>query len=336
MGGVSMPSQGVPQAALASPARDAGLAHLPLPLFALPMGVGGLGLAWREAARVLTAPAVVGEVLLGLAVLFWLLIVCLHLLRFIRHPAAFAADLKHPVRSAFTGAITIGLMIASAAVTPYWANLARAVWTVAVLGHLAIALWTVRDLLVSPRDPSTLTPPLLIPLVGNILAPVFGIKLGFETASVLMFGLGAALWLFLQPLLLLRLMSAPALPAKLRPTLAILLAPPAVGALAVAELMGGFGSVPLAMFGFAAFVALLLALLARDLVRAPFALSAWAWTFPVAAFTVACLAAANAHPAAWHAPALWALLALASAIVAIVLVGTARLVSTGALLAPEG
>ncbi|MDW8443192.1 MAG: C4-dicarboxylate ABC transporter [Acetobacteraceae bacterium] len=336
MASVSMPGPGVPQASVPSAAHAAGLAHLPLPLFAAPMGVGGLGLAWREAAHVLGAPAAIGEVLLGLSVLLWVVIFALHILRAVRYPEALVADLKHPVRSSFAGAVTIGLMIASAALLPQAAGLARAVWIVAVVGHVAVAAWTVRDLLAAPREPAALTPPLLIPLVGNILAPVFGVKLGFETASLLMLGLGASLWLFLQPLLFLRLMTGAPLPPKLRPTIVILLAPPAVGALALAQLSGGFGPVPLAVFGFAAFVALVIALLARDLVRAPFALSAWAWTFPVAAFTVAALAAAHAYPAAWQAPVLWGLLALATLIVGLVFARTAKLAASGALLAPEG
>ncbi len=325
----------MPLAAPKATAHAAGLPHLPLPLFAVPMGVGGVGLAWREAARVLAAPSAVGEALLALSALLWLIILSLHAMRLVRHPEAVSADLRHPVRSAFTGAITIGLMIVSAAVLPHALGLARAVWIIAVVGHVAVAAWTVCSLLSSPRELATLTPPLLIPLVGNILAPLFGMKMGFEIPSLLMFGLGTGLWLFLQPLLFLRLMTGPPLPAKLKPTFAVLLAPPSVGALALAELTGGFGPIPLTVFGLAVFIALVIALLARDLIRAPFALSAWAWTFPVAAFTVACLAAAHAHPAAWQAPLLWGLLALASAIVGLVSVRTAQLAASGALLSPE-
>ncbi len=311
------------------------LAHLPLPLFAAPMGVGGLGLAWREAEPTLGAPSAIGETLLALAIALWIAIAALHLIRLLRHPEAFAADLHHPVRSAFAGAITIGLMIVAAALIPHAPGIAAVVWVVAVAGHLGIAAWTVRDLLIAPREPAALTPPLLIPLVGNILAPVFGVRLGFEAASWLLFGLGALLWAMLQPLLLLRLMTGPALPPKLRPTLAILLAPPAVGSLALAGLTGGFGPAALSVLGLAIFLAGVLALLARDLVRLPFALSAWAWTFPLAAFCVAIQAAAHAHPAPWQPPLLWGALVVASAVVGLVSLRTLRLAAAGELLRPE-
>lgn len=313
-----------------------GLHHLPLPLFAAPMGVGGLGLAWREAGHVLGAPALVGEALLLAAGLVWLLVAALHLLRLLRHPEALATDLAHPVRSAFAGAVTIGLMLVAAGLLPHARGAAEAVWVVAAAGHVGIAAWTVRGLLRAPRDAATLTPPLLIPLVGNILAPVVGAKLGHVTVSWMLFGLGALLWALLQPLLLARLVHGPALPPKLRPTLAILLAPPAVGALALAALTGGFGPAALGAFGLAAFFALVLAMLWRDLSAGPFAMSWWGWTFPSAAFAAAAIQAAAAHPAAWPAPLLWALLAGASAILAIVAAGTLRAAAAGRLLQPEG
>lgn len=131
-----------------------------------------------------------------------------------------------------------------------------------------------------------------------------------------------------KALLLARLLRGPALPPKLRPTLAILLAPPAVGALALAVLTGGFGPAALAAFGLAAFLALVLAMLWRDLSAGPFAMSWWGWTFASAAFVVAALQASAAHPAAWQGPLLWARLAAASVILAVV--------AAGHLLRPEG
>jgi tellurite resistance protein len=317
-------------------AAHAGLAHLPLALFAAPMGVGGLGLAWREAAHGLGAPALVGEALLLAAGLLWVVITALHLVRLLRHPAALAADLRHPIRSAFAGAVTIGLMIMAGGLMPYARGAAEALWLAAVAGHVAIAAWTVRGLLSAPREAATLTPPLLIPLVGNILAPIFGVRLGFEALSWLMFGIGALLWLMLQPPLLGRLITGPALPPRLRPTLAILLAPPAVGAVALASLTGGFGPGPLALFGLALLLALVLASMVGDFARLPFALSWWGWTFPAAVFVVAAQGATRALPAPWHGPLLWPLLLAASLIVAIVIVATLRAARAGHLLQPEG
>ena len=181
------------------------LHHLPLALFAAPLGLGGLGLAWREASRGLGAPGWIGEGILAVAAGLWCALAVLHLLRLARHPEALGADLRHPVRAAFTGAVTITLMVLAGGLAPYSAAGASALWGLAVAGHLVIAAWTVRGLLLAPKDASTLTPPILLPLVGNIVAPIFGPAIGFPIASAMLFGVGAALWLMLQPLLLGRL-----------------------------------------------------------------------------------------------------------------------------------
>lgn len=322
-------------AAGTSPAAAGGIGHLPLALFAAPMGLGGLGLAWREAGRVLGAPALVGEAVLALAGLVWVGLFALHLLRAGRHPQMLAGDLRHPIRSAFLGAITIGLMLIAGGLGPHAPGLAVAVWGVAVGAHLAIGVWTVRGLLVAPREAATLTPPLLIPLVGNIVAPVVGCRLGFVEVSWALFGLGALLWAMIQPSILHRIATGPSMPDRLKPTLGILLAPPAVGSVAFAELTGGFGPGPSAVYGLAAFVAAVLLTLVPMFRRIPFAISWWGWTFPAAAFAVATIGFGRDHPGL--APALvgWLVLIGATAIVALVAVATLRAAAAGRLLVPE-
>lgn len=311
------------------------LTHLPLPLFAAPMGIGGLGLAWREAGRIIDAPFIIGEGLLLLAGFVWLLVFGLHILRALRHPEALTKDLRHPVRSAFAGAITINLMILAGGLTPHNYDAAIIIWVVAVVFHLTIGVWTVRGLILPPCDASALTPPLLIPLVGNMLAPVFGVHLGLETVSWMFFGIGALLWVLIQPLLLWRLLTGPNLPKKLFPTLTIFIAPPAIGSIALASLMGEFGVIPLSIFGLAVFMALVLMTMVRDFFHVPFAISWWSWTFPTAAFTVAALKASHAYHAAWHPPALWVLLIAVSSIIMIVSSATVKAAFSGHLLQPE-
>ncbi len=316
-------------------AQQGSLRHLPLPLFAVPMGLGGLALAWREAGSVIQAPAIAGEVLMATAAAAWVVIFLAHVLRAFRHHEALAADLMHPIRSAFAGAISIGLMIIAGGAIPYSVPIASALWLAGVALHLVIGVWIVRSLLLSPSDAATLTPPLLIPLVGNVLAPIFGPKLGFLTLSWMLFGLGALLWLMVQPLILQRLATGPALPAKMRPTLAILLAPPAVGSIALMALTNGVGPGPLGIYALAALVAAVLVTLWPVFRSAPFAMSWWGYTFPAAAFSIASLKVADHHPMSWHLPALWLLLLVVSAMILLVSLATLRALWSGHLLQPE-
>jgi tellurite resistance protein len=312
-----------------------GLRHLPLALFAAPMGLGSLGFAWREAHATLGAPWWVGEVALLLCALAWAGLAALHAARILRHPDAFAADMRHPVRACFAAAATIGVFLVAGFVGPYSWGLAAALWAVGVVGQLAVAAWVVRGLLAAPREPSGITPALLLPLVGNILAPLPGAKLGFVGPAWMMFGVGALLWASLHPLMLSRLATGPALPPRLLPTVCILLAPPAVGSLSLAALTGSFWAVPMAVLGFGAFLALVLLTMLPAFLRLPFGVSAWAFTFPTGTFAAALLWAARDHWSPWMAAPLWAVLLAATAIVVAVAAGTLRAGRAGVFWRPE-
>jgi tellurite resistance protein len=297
------------------------LAHLPLPLLAVPLGLGGLGLAWRQAGF-----AWVGEPLMALTGFAWVLILVLHAARALRHPEAALADWRNPVRCGFVGAASIGMMLTAAALLPHAPALARALLLPAVVLHLAIGLLLLARVLRGEGSPAMLVPPLMIPLVGNVLAPLFLVPLGLPMLGWMLFGVGMLLWLGLQPLLLGRLFEA-ALPPPMRPSLAILLAPSAVGALAV-DALGGPAPAFLALYGLAAFTFALLLMVLRPMLRAGFSIGYWGFTFPLAAFTTATMKVA---------PGLvgWGMLGFATLAIGAIALATLRLAIQGALLRPH-
>lgn len=61
------------------------LAQIQVSLFAVTMGLGGLGLAWRTAARALGWPAAIGEAVLALAALCFVAIAALYVAKLARH-----------------------------------------------------------------------------------------------------------------------------------------------------------------------------------------------------------------------------------------------------------
>lgn len=297
------------------------LAHFPLPLLAVPLGLGGLGLAWRE---VWSLP--VSEVVLALMVLAWLLILGLHLARAVRHREAALADWRNPMRCGFVGAASIGMMLTAAALTPYLPGFARGLLLLAITLHLGVGLVLLARVLRGEGSHAMLVPPLMIPLVGNVLAPVFCAPLGLPMLGWMLFGVGMLLWLAVQPLLLGRLFEAP-LPPPLRPSLAILLAPSAVGALAV-EALGGPQPAFLALYGLAAFTFALLLVVLRHMLGAGFTLGYWGLTFPLAAFT-----AATMKVAPWW---IWlGMLGLSTLVIGAIALATLRLALRGALLRPH-
>lgn len=337
----SIPPQPAPAgttAAGAPPtAADHWLMHVPVPLFAVVMGVTGLGIAWRKAAATLGAPGMVGESVLAVAALLFVAIAGLYGAKALRHPAEVRKEFAHPVRANFFPAISIGLLLLSIAAVPYGRALATTVWGLGLAVHLILTLHLAGRWLTKPFQITHSNPAWFIPVVGNILVPLTGVRLGHVEVSWFFFAIGVVFWVVLFTVVFYRIVFHDQMPVKIVPTLFILIAPPAVGYLSYVALTGGVQVDAFArvLIYVALFLTLLLFSMARTFLAVPFAVSWWAYTFPLDAITVATLE----HAHLIHAPALavlgGVLLAVASAVVALVLVRTLRAMASGALFVPE-
>ncbi len=291
----------LPAAVPAQLGRSASLAHLPVTLFAAVMGLGGLSLAWRRAATVWGVPLWPSLAFLALATAVFVVVGVLYALKWARHPAAARAELRHPVRMTFAPTITISVLVLATAGQSVAPALASALWWIGAVGHLAATVAVLSAWFSRPDiGPGAMTPAWFIPVVGNVITPLAAARLGSVELAWFAFGVGIVFWLGLLPLLLHRvLLHDPPLPAKLLPTIAIFIAPPAVAMLSWEALTGVTGG-PVVRILYAAamfFVVLLLAQVPR-LRRLPFALPAWAYTFPLAAASAAAITMAAARPQA--------------------------------------
>ena len=318
------------------------LAHVPVPLFASAMGWGGLAMAWRKAHEALGWPVWIGEAAALTAAAVFALVCGLYAWKTAHHWEETVKEFRHPVRINFFAAISINLMIMGGLALPYAAELADALWMAGAALHLALALYVIGRWIEHPHDPATFNPAWYIPVVGNVLAPVVGVKLGHADAAWFFFAVGIVFWLGLLPLALNRaIFVAPPLPPKMLPTLAIFIAPPAVGFLAWRALTAPSMSFPVDPLGhvliFAAlFTALLVLRLITVLARVPFAPSWWAYTFPSAALAagLAELAAAKGG-SAFFALLAGAFVVGATAVVVLVSIRTVKAAFSGQLFVPE-
>ncbi len=309
------------------PVDQGRLEHLPITLFSTVMGLGGLALAWRRAAHVWALPDWTWQILFWVAVAVFALITTLYAAKWARHAGAARAELRHPVRMTFAPTITISLLILATAGQDLVPTAARVAWWVGALGQLALTLavvtaWFGR----ADITHNVVTPAWLIPVVGNILTPLAAARLGSVDLAWFAFGIGAIFWVGLFPLLLQRvLLHEQPLPGKLLPTLAIFIAPPAVGLLSWQSLTGQVDD-PLGRILYAgalAFTALLLAQAAR-LHRIPFALPYWAYSFPLAAASAAAITMADARGGLGYTIVAGVLLTVTTVLVVVVAALTVR------------
>lgn len=312
------------------------LAHFPVGFFAMVMGLFGLTLVWQQAATVLGAPAAIGHGLTLTVAGVFALVLALYGAKAVRHPGAVRGELEHPVAISFIPTTSISVILLATSLQDLLPRAAAAIWILGAALHLGLTLFVLgRWMHGEHYRIQHMNPAWFIPVVGNILVPIAGVPLGFPEVSWFFFSVGLVFWLVLMTIVFYRVFFHDPLPERLLPTLFILVAPPAVGFIAYLQLAGAVDAFARILFNVALFLTLLLATQVRRFARLRFYLSLWAYSFPLAAMTVATLGL-HAHTGAGWARWLGILLvAVTTFIVAWLAACTAAAVRAGQICVPE-
>jgi len=271
----------------------------------------------------------------ALAALVFGVLLGLSLWRLWRWPRALSLEWMHPVRYVFLATMPVStILLATVAVTlqgPAWPW--KLLWEI---GAVAQGLMTLAVLWRWQRMRAArwmgVTPALLIPVVGNVLAPLAGGRLGHAEWAWVQAGLGVSLWPLVLVLLVLRLRRLGMWPQRMRASAFVLVAPPSVVGLDLMLAQTGEWPVLLLWVLALAFLSWSLSQL-PGCFEQPFGMPLWSLSFPTTAFASLTLRLAQTG---WmpHVLALMAL-ALASVIVAALLRWTWWGLRSGALLQPE-
>ncbi len=253
------------------------------------MGLGGLTIATENLEKHFDVPGYVSLALLSITTLVWLSLVVAYVTKWIRFPAAVRAELDHPIRLSFFPASSIGLILIATSFYPYLPTLTNVLWWIAVVAQLAFTLLILNRWIHSEHfTVEHNSPAWFIPIVANLLVPIAGAPLGHEEVSYFFFAIGIVFWLPLMAISLNRSFFFAPIPQKLLPTLFILIVPPAIGFTAWTALHGGklddFGRV---LYFVGLFMTVMVISQWRKFVGLPFALTWWAFSFPLASITVA-------------------------------------------------
>ncbi len=304
-----------------SSAADTGLiATLPLPLFASVMGLSGLGLVWHAMETRWQFSHVTSGILTLLAAAIFIALLVTYGLKALRFRPRVEAELSHPVRINFLPAISINLILLGILSRGWSEPVSNALWISGAALQLGLTVLIVNVWLNSERPPNSINPAWFIPAVGNVLVPMAAVPAGHELTAWFFFSIGLFFWIILGTVVFYRLIIGDALEPPMRPTLAILLAPPAVAFLAWLQLSGDALGAGVIFYFIALFTFLLLLPQIPAFLKLPFFPSWWAYTFPTAAFTAASFRFAELTGAVGNLP----LLLLATVVNVIILTVAAR------------
>jgi tellurite resistance protein len=262
---------------------------MPISLFATVMGLAGLTIATQKAEHIWGWNDTLSTIFLGLSVLVYALVFIGYALKLTKYPTAVMQEFKHPIRMSFFPATSIGLLLLSIPIVEINTDIALIVWVVGSIVQMIFTLVILSNWMHHEQFQIVHSNPAwFIPIVGNILVPISGVALGYTEVSWFFFGTGLMMWIPLLAVLLNRFFFHPMMPGKLLPTLFILIAPPAVGFISWMKLHGGnIDDMARILYYFALFTTLLMLAQMKYFTKVQFALPWWAYSFPIAAITIA-------------------------------------------------
>jgi tellurite resistance protein len=226
-------------------------------------------------------------------------------------------------------------LLLSIAFYAYWPILAVVLWWIGTLLQASLTFYTIRFWIQTDYEIKNCNPAWFIPVVGNILIPILGVDLLPKAFSLFFYSIGMFFWVILFTVIFYRLIFHLFLPAKLVPTLMIFIAPAAVGFISYMRIAQSWDIISMGLLALTYFFVIFLSTMYGKFLSLPFTLSWWAFTFPMAAATIASTVAFQVTHNPFFQIISWVLLCVTTVIITMVLVTTIKHVKIGDLCLPE-
>ncbi|WP_395243902.1 transporter [Agromyces sp. MMS24-K17] len=292
-------------------------ARVPLNTLAIGFGLAGLASLWSVAETSLGAPAAIADALWIVAGVAWVWLLVAHALRGRRSADRLVDQLRHPVQGPVAALAPVVGMLLGARLH----LVAPAAGTVLVLASIAVSAgfagWILAQWTRGGLDLDAVHGGYLLPTVASgLVAAVAAARIGLTALAIGAFAVGLVFWVVLFAVILARLAARTPLPAPLVPTLAILVAPPAVAGAAWIAITGEVqGPAHDAFLALTVVLVLMQFALAPRFARLPFSLGFWSFTFPYAAAAGYLATEAAVTGAVVGVVAAWVLVAVGTAVI---------------------
>ena len=257
---------------------------IPVSYFSIVLGLSALGLAWRYGAHAVALPALVGETLLGLATVIWLIFIVAYGVKWLHFRHQAKEELQNLIQCCFISLIPITTILIGLAALPYGFSLSVGLITLGIIGQLVFAAYRAAGLWRGIHKAEATTPIMYLPTVAtNFVSGTALGYLGYSEVGMLFFGAGVFSWLSLEPAILHRLRNLEPVAPAVRLAIGIQLAPAFVGCSTYLVLNGGeIDLLVKLLIGYGVLQLLFLIRLLPWLFQNGFTVSFWAFSFGLA------------------------------------------------------
>ena len=266
------------------------LEHFPIQLFAIIMGLSGFAIVYAKAYHLLNFSYWFYAAILFIDTILFLTIFTTYMIKLLQHTQAVKKEFYHPIKSSFMATISISFLLLSIAYYDFAPTLSIFLWYIGAPLQLLFTLIVIRYWIHNNLEVVHSNPAWFIPIVGNVLVPIIGVDAAPVYISLFFFSIGMFFWIVLFTITMNRIIFHHPLAQKLVPTFFIFIAPPAVGFISYLKITdGSIDMFAMFLYAIALFTLFLLLFMMRMYDTKVFYISWWAYTFPLAAVTIATL-----------------------------------------------
>ncbi len=331
----------MPETTQAAVKPEPRIKHFPVAFFAMIMGLIGLSIAWEMAQATFGTPLDIAGALRWLGLSLFGLFSAIYLCKLLVFRDMVLQEIRHPIQINFFPTISISMLLLGATLLPSIPVVAAVFWIIGTALQLLLTLYVMNVWMHHDRfEIHHINPAWFIPIVGNVIVPIAGVPLGYLELSWFFFSIGILFWLILFAIITYRMLFHRPLPDRLMPTFFIMIAPPASGFIAYIELsglteIGTLDAFARVLYYSSLFLTLLLLTQAGRFVRLHYSISWWAYSFPLAAVSIATLIMFQLTGLLTFAVIGWTLLSLVSLVVIFLLYRTAVAVGGRTICVPH-
>lgn len=267
------------------------LKFFPVMMFAVVMGLSGLTIVYQKAHEILGFTSFIGDFLAWIDFVIFLIILIVYICKISLYFDEVKKEFNHPIRINFFAASAISFLLVS--IVFHQINHTIALYCFYIGTFLqtfftfyTISFWVKCNLKIEHSNPAW-----LIPIVGNVLVPVSGVSMVSNEFLIYYFSVGIFFWIVLTAILINRIIFHHQLAGKFIPTLFIFIAPPSVSFISYVKMFGSVDIFAQFLYSLALFFSFLLFFMYKSFMNLKFFISWWAFTFPLAAVTIASMLA---------------------------------------------
>lgn len=301
------------------------LEHFPISFFSIVMGLAGFSIAMEKLTAMANLPELPHIFSAYASITVFIILLITYLFKAVLYFDEVKNEFKNPIKINFFPTISISLLLLSIAFMQINPLASKYMSIIGICAHFIMTLAIVNSWMhMDHFKIAHFNPAWFIPAVGNLLIPISGTAYFPNEISYFFFSFGLIFWIILMVIFFYRIFFHESISEKFLPTLFILIAPPAVGFISYFKLTGRIDDFSKILYYFSLFMFILLLSQLRIFIKIKYYLSWWAYSFPLAALSIASALMFTQTGQTGYKFIFYTLMALLSALITILVVKTAQ------------